>query len=34
MKPELFIKQLAEKGFALNQKQIDQFSKYYKADRS
>ncbi|APT15274.1 16S rRNA (guanine(527)-N(7))-methyltransferase RsmG [Lactobacillus jensenii] len=30
MKPELFIKQLAEKGFALNQKQIDQFSKYYK----
>lgn len=29
MKPELFIKQLAEKGFALSQKQIDQFSKYY-----
>ncbi|MCZ3621806.1 16S rRNA (guanine(527)-N(7))-methyltransferase RsmG [Lactobacillus mulieris] len=29
MKPELFIEQLAEKGFALSQKQIDQFSKYY-----
>lgn len=29
MKSELFIKQLAEKGFALSQKQIDQFSKYY-----